>query len=221
MSKEVENMERLMKNKQVEFRDFNLTNIETRQDDTGNEKLIIEGTPCIYNRETVLCKDDYWEFREIIDSRAFDEADMTDVIFNFNHGGRVFARTRNESLQLENKPDALHMKTELWQDDEGHAELYRDIKRKNLDKMSFAFTVKECEYHSFEKEDGKNIRLRTITKIDKLYDVSAVDFPAYDATEISARRIFDAESGKEELEKAKAESRARALYEYTKLKEGK
>ena len=198
-----QNIQKLIDDKEVQFRDFRLSKIETRKKEDGKEEMILEGVPCTFNKETVLYKSKAYECREKIDSNAFSETDMTDVIFNYNHCGRVYARTRNKSLSLEVKPDGLHMKASLMADDEGHAQLYRDIKSGLIDKMSFAFTVKESNYEYIEKQnDEPNVEIRTITKIEKLYDVSAVDIPAYDSTSISARCAFDAER-----EKRNAESR--------------
>lgn len=70
----------------------------------------------------------------------------------------------------------------MWPDDDGHRELYRDIDRGNIDRMSFAFTVTDEEYEDRSKEEQKFVRV--IKGIDHLYDVSAVDIPAYDATSI-------------------------------------
>lgn len=217
MTKEIENIERLINDKNVEFRDFKLTNIETRINDDETEDLIIEGVPCVFNQETVLYKGKYWEFREKIDSGAFAEADMTDVIFNYNHGGRVFARTRNKSLELGVKSDGLHMKATLKKQDRGHEELYSDIQSGLIDKMSFAFTVKESKFEVIERKEESTIEIRTITKIDKLYDVSAVDIPAYDSTSISARKAFNAESKEREAESlrnAQDIALAKAKYKY-------
>ena len=218
MSREVENIQSLIKNKDFNFRDFRLTGVHSRKNEEGAEELVLEGVPCVFDSETVLYKGKYWEFREIIDSNAFENADMSDVIFNFNHGGRVYARTRNNSLNLEVKKDGLHMRATLMPEDNGHQELVRDIKSGLIDKMSFAFTVKSEEYRDIVNNEGPNVEIRTITAIDKLYDVSAVDIPAYDATEISARKAFDSEREKRESERAKAESLARANYEYIKAK---
>lgn len=200
MNKEIENIERLMNEKNIEFRDFRLTKIETRKNEDESEELIIEGTPCVFNQETVLYKGKYWEFREKIDSGAFNGADMTDVIFNYNHGGRVYARTRNNSLSLNVGFNGLNMTATLKKDDRGHQELYSDIQSGLIDRMSFAFTVKESKFEEIEKSEGPNLEIRTITKIDKLYDVSAVDIPAYDSTSISARKAFNAESKEREAE---------------------
>lgn len=132
------------------------------------------------------------EYKEKVDKNAFKEADISDVIFNYNHGGRVYARTRNDSLHLEVKEDGLHVLISLNPEDEGHKQLYRDIKSGLIDKMSYAYTVSEESYDI-------DTHVRTVLKIKKLYDVSAVDFPAYDSTSISARSVLDLE--KSEMEK--------------------
>lgn len=204
MSREVDNIEKLMSEKKVEFRAFTLKAVETRKNEDGTESMVLEGVPCVFGKETVLYRGKYYEYREKIDARAFDNADMTDVIFNYNHGGRVYARTRNKSLQLEVKEDGVHMRATLMKDDEGHAQLYRDVKSGLIDRMSFAFHVEEAKYEFIEESEGPEVEIRTVTKIDKLYDVSAVDIPAYDETSISARNAFDAER-----ERRKAESRSR------------
>lgn len=198
---EKDNIEKLMSDKEVQFRDFKLTKIETRKDDdSGNESLMLEGLACKFNEETVLYKGKYYECREKIDASAFNEADMSDVIFNYNHCGRVYARTRNSTLSLEVKSDGLYMKATLRKDDRGHEELYNDIKTGTIDKMSFAFHVQESSYEYIENNDGPTIETRTVTKIDKLYDVSAVDIPAYDTTSISARRAFSSERSRRKTE---------------------
>lgn len=217
MSKEIENIERLINDKNVEFRDFKLTRVETRKGEDDSEVLEIEGVPCVFDTETVLYKGKFWEFREKVDRNAFKEADTSDVIFNYNHGGRVFARTRNKSLSLETKGDGLHMKATLRKNDRGHEELYNDIQSGLIDRMSFAFTVKECKTENVERNDEPDLEIRTITKIDKLYDVSAVDIPAYDTTSISARKAFNAESKEREAESlrvAKDVATAKAKFKY-------
>lgn len=214
MSNPKDNIEKLISEKEMQFRDFKLTNIETRSNEEEKQELVLEGIACTFDQETVLYKGKYYECREKIASEAFNNCDMTDVIFNFNHCGRVYARTRNKSLELSVKPDGLHMRAILMPEDNGHAELYRDIQSGLIDKMSFAFHVKESSYEYIERADEPTIEIRTITEIDKLYDVSAVDIPAYDTTSISARGAFDAER-----EKRKAESlRAQAELELKKEK---
>ena len=177
----------------------------------------VEGYASTFNDPYVLFEDwDGNEYREIISPDAFKDADMSDVIFNYNHCGRVFARTRNNSLKLNvNKPVGLEMETELWDDDEGHRQLYRDIKRGNIDKMSYCYQPGTLDYTMSEDNDAKKREYHYVLKsIKRVLDVSAVDIPAYNATEISARRFFDAESIDEEAESRNAASVARAKFNY-------
>ena len=146
MSNPKDNIEKLIAEKEMQFRDFRLINIETRKKDDGKDELIVEGVACQFDTETVLYKGKYYECREKIATGAFDTCDMTDVIFNYNHCGRVYARTRNKSLELSVEEDGLHMKAILMPEDNGHAELYRDIQSGLIDRMSFAFHVKESSY---------------------------------------------------------------------------
>lgn len=200
------NIEKLISEKECQFRDFRFTKVETRKAEDGTEEMIVEGKACSFEEETVLYGYGNWEAREIIDANAFEKCDMSDVIFNYNHSGRVFARTRNNTLTLEVKEDGLYMKASLRSGDQGHQELYEDIKTGTIDKMSFAFHVNKSEWTFIEDDgEGKEIDLRRVKEIDKLYDVSAVDIPAYDTTSISARSQFSAVS-----EKRAAESRRTA-----------
>lgn len=173
----------------------NFQNFELRAKEESEEnpnEMTIEGVACVFDSETTLFEWDGVEYKEKVDKNAFAEADISDVIFNYNHGGRVYARTRNDSLHLEVKEDGLHVLISLNPEDEGHKQLYRDIKNGLIDKMSYAYTVSEEAY-------DVDTHLRTVLKIKKLYDVSAVDIPAYDSTSISARSVLDLE--KSEMEK--------------------
>ncbi len=200
-----DNIEKLISEKECQFRDFRLSAIEKRKAEDGKDELVIEGKACSFNDETVLYKSGNYEAHEVIDPNAFASCDMTDVIFNFNHSGRVYARTRNKTLSLFVKEDGLYMRAVLRADDQGHQELYNDIATGTIDKMSFAFTVKTSKWEYIETE-GREIDLRTIQEIDKLYDVSAVDIPAYDTTSISARNIFSAVSEKRTSERREKEA---------------
>lgn len=201
-----DNIEKLISEKECQFRDFRLTAVEKRKDESGKEELVVEGKACSFDSETVLYRFGNYEAREVIAPEAFENCDMTDVIFNYNHSGRVYARTRNSTLTLEVREDGLYMKAVLRADDAGHVQLYNDIATGTIDKMSFAFHVNKSEWSYIEDNgEGKEIDLRRILEIDKLYDVSAVDIPAYDTTSISARNQFLAVS-----EARTAESRKRA-----------
>lgn len=187
------NMDKLIREKGFEFRAFSIDRVEVRENQEGKEEMILQGIPCTFGKETVLYKGKQWELREVIEKGAFDGADMSDVIFNYNHCGRVYARTRNQSLKLEVKDDGLHMQATLMNEDEGHQQLFRDIKNGLIDKMSFAFVADDKKREFIEQSEGPNIELCTVTKMRKIYDVSAVDIPAYDTTSISARSRFFAE----------------------------
>ena len=173
------------------FREFQNFEIRAKEDDNSQD-LIIEGVACVFDTETVLFEDGDVQYKEKVDKKAFRNADISDVIFNYNHGGRVFARTRNDSLHLEVKEDGLHVIVRLNPNDEGHMQLYRDIISGLIDKMSYAYTVSEESYDT-------ETHTRTVLAIKKLYDVSAVDIPAYNCTSISARSVLDLE--KSEMEK--------------------
>ena len=155
------NIQKLIDEKGVQFRDFKLKNMEVRQNEDGTESMTIDGVACTFNDEVVLYKGKYYECREKIADTALDGADMSNVIFNYNHCGRVYARTRNNSLKLTIANDGLHVKAELMSGDEGHAQLFRDIKTGLIDKMSFAFTVKESSYEYIEVRDRKSTRLNS------------------------------------------------------------
>ena len=130
---------------------------------------------------------------------------MSDVIFNYTHGGKVVARLRNKTLTLTIDERGLHMEADLGGTQAGR-ELYEEIDGGYVDKMSFSFSVRESKYDSVT-------HTRTITKVKKLYDVSAVDIPAYKDTEISARSFFEVEHSMElaALEQAARRKRLVAL----------
>lgn len=189
------NMKKLV-DKGYEFRSFTGFEIRAKETEKSSDEMIIEGVACVFDKPTVLFEDEGIEYKEVVDKRALDDTDISDVIFNYNHGGRVYARTRNDSLHLEVKEDGLHVRIQLNPEDEGHKELYRDIKSGLIDKMSYAYTVSEESYDT-------ETHTRTVLAIKKLYDVSAVDIPAYNCTSISARSVLDLE--KSEMEKLESE----------------
>lgn len=187
--------------------------VQARAAEGGEEakKLVVEGYAVRFNSQTVLFEYDGVEYKEQIDSRAFEEAKMDDVIFNYNHSGKVMARTRNGTLTLEVKDDGLFIRAELGGTAEGR-QLYEEIKGGYIDRMSFRFSVRE---ESFDKEN----HLWTVRKVKRLYDVSAVDIPAYDDTSIEARKnfILEAEAQEKREREAAADLRRRKLMLKTKL----
>jgi len=165
--------------------------------------MIVEGRAVVFNQPTVLFKMDGNEYHEVIEPEALDEADMRDVVFRYNHNDNLFvmARTRGGSLQLTKDADGLLVRAKLF-DIQQARDLYTLIKARAVDKMSFAFTIRE---ESFDKET----RTWHVRKIDKVFDVAAVDQPAYDATSISARKVLDLER-----ERMEALERAQELESY-------
>lgn len=158
--------------------------IDFRAVENEENKMILEGYAVVFNSETQI-GDDVYGFRELVEPTAFDNANMKDVPLKYNHMDSVpiLARTRNNSLTLTVDEKGLKIHAELL-DTADARDMYARVKAGLLDKMSFGFTVKASVW-----EEGKgHLPLRKITAIDRLYDVSIVDLPAYDETSISARR---------------------------------
>ena len=141
-------------------------------------------------------------YNERIDRHAFDETDMSDVVFLLDHTGRVYARTKNNTVKLSVDDHGLFQETDLGKTEAARG-VFEDIRVGNYSQMSFAFTVDEDHYE--DREDGGLTRV--IDRVAKLYDVSAVSFPANPNTDIgiSARSLFDGEIAKREAERLRAE----------------
>lgn len=181
-----------------EYRNF--FDIKAREKDDGS--YIVEGYATTLDNPYVLWKDGDVEVKEQIARTAFDGADMSDVIFLYNHEGMVYARQKNGTLTLDVDERGLKVTADLGSIASSR-ELYEAIQSGLVDQMSWAFTVKE---EAYDKEQ----RLRTITKVDKVYDVSAVSIPANPATSISARDYFNGVIEVERAERLRAEERERA-----------
>ena len=156
-----------------------------------SDEMIIEGYAAVFNQATDLgwCK-------EVIDPKAFEECDMKDCCLNYNHGqSKAIARTRNGSLELIIDSVGLKMRAKLIDTTEG-IDIYKSVKAGLLDKMSFAFTVRE-EQWDYETDT------RRIINIDKLFEVSIVDFPEYVGTSVFERSKEDYEKEKEQYESNK------------------
>ena len=154
----------------------------------------------------VLFSEDGIDYSERIEPTAFDEADLTDVVFRIDHTGPVYARTSAGSVQLFVDEHGLGNVTDLSRTQKAR-DLYEEIKAGNYPKMSFAFTVAEDRY-------DRASHTRVIERIAKVYDISPVSFPANPGTELSARDWFD---GVIELEKAERLERERQEQEKRKL----
>ena len=171
-------------------REYRAMSMTARDADEGGG-MIVDGYATPFNQPYLLYDGrDYKVFEQIAPS-AFDECDMSDVIMQYNHEGRVFARNRNGTLTLTADAIGLKMTADLSGTDIGR-QLYQEIKGGYTDKMSFGFVVAEDQRMvTVDHETNVETVTRTITKIKKLYDVSAVSIPANDMTSISARRYAD------------------------------
>jgi len=189
--------------------------LEVKEVEDEEKSCIVRGYATTYNDPYILFGDDKSEIREQVAPTAFDECDMSDVIMQYDHEGRVFARMSNNTLSLQSDEHGLLIEADLSGTTIGR-QLYEEIKGGYTSKMSFGFTVEQDSVDEL-KEGSKRVYLRTIHKIGKLYDVSAVSLPANDATEISARGFCDGVIAKAEAERLLEEQRQRDR-EYISLK---
>lgn len=192
-----------------------------------DERKIVTGYASTFDEPYKLYEGESWELWEVVDRTAFDETDMSDVIMQYDHRGRVFARTRNNTLKVSTDGQGLFIEADLGGTELGRG-LYEEIAGGYTDRMSFGFTV-TGESESREQNDaGRWIYTRHITAVGKLYDVSAVSLPANDGTSITAdavtRSIGDLTDGvieriqaerleeeRQALERRREEVKSRAL----------
>lgn len=192
----------MQKNKEIRAFMF-----EVRAEQNEDHGHFLAGTPIVYNEQTNLG----W-YDEIIDRGALDEADLRDVRFLVNHNTDMIplARSRNNNtnstMQLEVTDGGMNIRVDLDVENNTEAKnLYSAVERGDLDGMSFMFTVDADAWDDLESEHPT----RHITRLGKVFEVSAVTFPAYEATTISARGLDDAlDSARLSLESAKAERQA-------------
>lgn len=189
-----------MPSKEREYREMMLA-IEKRDEaeEPEEERMVVTGYASTFDDPYLLWKDADVEVYEQVDRHAFDETNMDDVIMQYDHQGRVFARVRNNTLTVTPDDKGLFISADLSGTDIGRG-LYQEIAGGYTDRMSFGFTVDEDEKVIQEDSTtGKTHVLRTIRKVGKLYDVSAVSLPANPGTSISARFLDGA------IEEARAE----------------
>ena len=171
-----------------EYRSMVMT---VRAAEDNGESMSVAGYATTFNQPYLLFDGRYYKVWEQIAPTAFAECDMSDVIMQYDHEGRVFARNKNGTLTLTVDSIGLKISANLGGTDIG-CQLYQEIKGGYTDKMSFGFVVAEDQRVStVDHENDVETITRTITKIKKLYDVSAVSIPANDMTSISARRYAD------------------------------
>lgn len=174
-----------MMNPNREYREARAIRAAKREEGT-EQSYMVEGYATTFNEEYELFRYGNYIVMEQVDKDAFKNTDVSDVVFMLDHEGRVFARTRNGSLTLEVDDHGLLTKTNLGLTESSRS-VFEDIDAGLYDRMSFAFTVNDESYREEELDNGNVILHRTILGISKLYDVSAVSFPANPNTDISAR----------------------------------
>ena len=155
--------------------------VEQTEEEAPN--YIVEGYATTFNDPYVLYEYQGEKYSEQIDRDALQEADMSDVIMLYNHEGMVFARMSNGTLEVSPNERGLYVRADLSKT-QASREMYENIKAGLVTQMSWAFTVDEDSY-------DENTRTRSIMKIRKVYDVSAVSIPANPNTDISARAYWD------------------------------
>ena len=187
-----------------EYRDMTMEVRTAETEEAPEERKVVTGYASTFNEPYTLYEDDSWRFNEVVDARAFDNTDMSDVIMQYDHEGRVFARMSNNTLTVTPDERGLLIEADLSGTELGR-QLYEEIRGGYTNKMSFGFTVDGEDYLDTKDTDGKALTVRTITSVRKLYDVSAVSLPANDATSISVRSLTDGEIERIQAERLEAE----------------
>lgn len=188
----------------VELRAFTF---EVRAEQDEKHGNILTGRPIVYDQKTDLG----W-YDEIIEQGALADTDLRDVRFLVNHNTDMIplARSRNNNanstMQMSIDEEGMAIRVDLDVENNSEAKnLYSAVERGDIDGMSFMFTVDGDKWDDIETEHPT----RTITSIGKVMEVSAVTFPAYEQTSISARGLDSAlDSAKSSLDSVKAEARA-------------
>lgn len=168
-----------------QYRDFAVESFKPEADESSEEKSYsVRGYFCTFREPYEL----FPGYFEEIDPHAFDDCDMSDVIMQVNHDGFVYSRIRNGSLRIDFDDHGGHCVADLSGTKRGREELYEAISNGLIDRMSFGFTIAD-DGLDWEEDDDGVIHTR-VTKVSKLFDVSAIaGFPANEGTEISARSL--------------------------------
>lgn len=182
-----------------QYRNIDVSTFERRAE--GDTEKTVSGYATTFNQPYELYRNAWngyvYIIREQVDKDAFADTDLADVIMQYDHEGRVFARTSNNTLELDPDEHGLHIRANLGGTELGR-QLFEEIEGGYTTKMSFGFRVgKDKREETEERDEETGITtvtvLRTILSISKLYDVSAVSLPANDATSISARKLCEGE----------------------------
>ena len=203
-----------------EYRNFEIRALEQPESEEEQRK-IVRGYASTFENEYTLWDDGETIIREVIDSHAFDDTDMSDVIMQYDHEGRVFARESNGTLRVAPDEVGVAIEADLGGTELGR-QIYDEVRGGYTNKMSVGMKIdRSRDVWTSEKLNGKVLETRRVMRVAKLYDVSAVSLPANDATSISVRSLVDGvierltaerqEAQKLELERRRTEVRARAL----------
>lgn len=193
-------------------REYRTADIKVVERSEQNNNFYVEGYASTFEKYLLFSYEGV-DYYEEIDRHAFDECDMSDVVFRIDHEGRVYARTSNGLIKLSVDDIGLFNRTDLSATD-GAKEIYEDIRVGNYPKMSFAFKVREDSYDS-------ETHTRKVLKVSKLYDISPVSFPANPGTslgvarslenlDLETRNYFNGVIKAEEAERLAREERERA-----------
>lgn len=194
------------KTSEREYRDIDLTGFEVRTMEDGQD--VVEGYATTWD-EYLLWDDGEYRMYEKVDPHAYDECDMSDVIMQLNHEGRVYARGSNKTLTLNPDAKGLHTVAYLGGTETGR-QLREEIKGGYLTKMSQGFRVAQDKREVVEDRENRRVDIhRTIMKMQKLYDVSVVSLPANEATSISARNLCEGVIAEVREERLAIEARQR------------
>lgn len=178
-------------------REYRNMTFEVREDG-AEPSFLVEGYASTFEPYKLI-EIDGLDYNERIEPNAFDDADMSDVVYRIDHEGRVFARSSAGTISLDIDERGLHHITDLSKTS-GAREHFEDIEAGLYPQMSFAFTVGADHYDA-------ETRTRIIDRIEKVFDISAVSFPANPNTEIHVRDYFN---GVIEMEKAAEAERLQA-----------
>ena len=207
--------------KDREYRDMTMEIRTAENEEAPEERKVVRGYASTFNEPYTLFETDDWRFNEVVDARAFNNTDMSDVIMQYDHEGRVFARASNDTLRVAPDEVGVAIEADLGGTELGR-QIYDEVRGGYTNKMSVGMKIdRSRDVWTSEVLNGKTVEVRRVMRVAKLYDVSAVSIPANDATSISVRSLVDGvierltaerqEAEKLELERRRAEVRARAL----------
>lgn len=170
---------------------------------TDAGKMVIRGKAVSFDDPTVLFTYDGVEYKEIIEKGALDEADLSYAYLKYNHSSNIMAMARYKNGTLKIDIATGEIEAELANTTAGR-DLYELVRSGIIDKMSFAFTIRQEAY-------DKDQYTWRVQKIDRLYDVAAVEVPAYENTELFARRFGEVEASRRSEVEAQVKARQRKV----------